>query len=143
MMRTFIILAVLCAIVTVATAARPGYLTTGHPSPLLFADPEEAPKGALPPLPKDEPVADFPIPTNAMNRCATEIVVSSAPEYAAPDEVPMEMAAPPVTPQVLVNYFRTGTSSTNHNVTAVVPFGFVPPISGGPPPSSTATYISR
>src|ERR1700722_7257216 len=128
MMRTFIILAVLCAIVKVATAARPGYLAAGQPAPLLFADREESHKGALPPLPKDEPVADFPIPTNAMNRCATEIVASSAPEYAAPDEVPMEMAPPPVTPQVLVNYFRTGTSATNHNASAIGPFGFAPPI---------------
>jgi hypothetical protein len=143
MMRTFIIPAVLCAIVTAATAAGPGYLAAGHPSPLLFADHEEAHKGGLPPLPKDEPVADFPIPTNAMNRCVTEIVASSAPEYAAPDDVPMETAPPPVTPQVLVNYFRTGTFGTNHNVSAIVPFGFAPPISGGPPPSSTATYISR
>jgi hypothetical protein len=138
----FTILAVLCVIVTAATAARPGYLAAGYPSPLLFGDPGETRKNGLPPLPKDEPVADFPIPTNAMNRCATETVVSSGPEYTGADGTAMDVPPPPVTPQVLVDYFRTGNSSTNHGATAIVPFGFVPPVSG-PAPSSSATYISR
>jgi hypothetical protein len=142
MMRTFTILAALCAIVSVATAARPGYLAAGYPSPLLFGDPGDVHKGALPPLPKDEPVADFPIPTNTLNRCAAETVVSSSPEYTGMDGVTMDPVPPPVTPQVLIDYFRTGNSGSNHNATAVVPFGFVPP-TGGPALSSSATYISR
>jgi hypothetical protein len=142
MMRTFTILAALCAIVTVATAARPGYLAAGYPSPLLFADPQDSHKGTLPPLPKDEPVADFPIPTNAMNRCATETVVSSAPDYTAMSGLAIDPVPSPVTPQVLVDYFRAGNSGTNHSATAIVPFGFMPPV-GGPAPSSSATYISR
>jgi hypothetical protein len=77
-----------------------------------------------------------------MNKCATEIVVSSAPEYAGTIGAPADMVPPPVTPQVLIDFFRAGNSSTNHSAAAVVPFGFVPPV-GGPTPSSSATYISH
>jgi hypothetical protein len=142
MMRIVSLFAALCAIVTAATAARPGYLAAGCPSPLRFSEPGSPHKAALPPLPKDEPEASFPIPTNTMTRCATETVVSSTPEQPALAAATTDTAPPSVTPQMLTDYFRSGTSGSNHNATAVVPFGFVPPV-GGPAPSSSATYISR
>jgi hypothetical protein len=127
--------------VTTVTAARPGYLAAGCPSPLRFGEPEDSHKSTLPPLPKAEPEASFPIPTNAMTRCATETVVSSVPEQPVAPEAATDVMPPPISPQILVDYFRSGSSS-NHNATAVVPFGFMPPASG-PAPSSSATYISR
>lgn len=142
MMRTLSLLAALCTIVTAATAARPGYLAAGCPPPLRFSEPGDPHKAALPPLPKDEPEASFPVPTNAVTRCSPEIVVSSAPEQPAGVGVPTDAEPPAVTPQMLTDYFRSGTSGTNHNATTVIPFGFVPPV-GGPAPSSSATYISR
>jgi hypothetical protein len=142
MMRTFSLLVALCIIVTTATTARPGYLAAGYPAPLRFSEPGGPAKAALPPLPKDEPEASFPIPTNAMTRCDADNIVSSNPEQPAAIMTPADAEPPSVTPQMLVDYFRSGATGTNHNVTAVVPFGFVPP-AGGPTPSSTATYISR
>jgi hypothetical protein len=142
MMRTFSLLVALCIFVTTATTARPGYLAAGYPAPLRFSDPEGPAKAALPPLPKDQPEASFPIPTNTMTRCDADDIVTSAPEQSATVMTPADAQPPSVTPHMLVDYFRSGTSGTNHNVTAVVPFGFVPPASG-PTPSSSATYISR
>lgn len=141
-MRTFSLLVALCVTATAATTARPGYLVAGCPSPLRFREPGEPHKAALPPLPKDEPAANFPIPTNTMSQGATETVVSSTPEQPAVGGAAAEAGPPSVTPQMLIDYFRSGSSDTNRSATAVVPFGFVPPV-GGPAPSSSATYISR
>jgi hypothetical protein len=141
MMRTFSLLVALCTIVTTVTTARPGYLAAGYPAPLRFQEPEDPHKAALPPLPKPDPEASFPIPTNAMTRCDEETVVSSTPEQPAMAGVPTDVTSPSVTPQMLIDYFHSGSSS-NHNATAIVPFGFMPP-AVGPTPSSTATYISR
>jgi hypothetical protein len=142
MILTFSLLVALSSAVTRATTARPGYLAAGYPSTLHFSEPGEPHKAALPPLPKDEPEADFPIPTNAMTRCASGTIVSSGPEQPAGVGLPTDAVPPSVTPQILIDYFRGGNSGTNRNSTAVVPFGFVPP-AGEPAPSSSATYISR
>jgi len=141
MIRTISVLAALFTIVA-AVAAQPGYLSTGCPAPLRFSDPVVRRQGALPPLPKDEPVPDFPIPTGAEAPCATGTIITSEPVRVPAAEAAPDNGQGAVSQQMLLEYFHNGSGGTNHNATTVVPFGFMPPASA-PAPSSTAAYISR
>jgi hypothetical protein len=144
MRTTHYLVALFSYSVAVTTGLSAGYLNTCGPAPLRFHSPPVLAKAALPPLPKDKPVADFPIPTANQTTNTTSVTASSESTNATVVSVsstPQSPAAPEiVTPQMLVDVFqghRPGQCGSESSVT--VPMGFVPPpASVGP--SSHATY---
>ena len=129
------LMAVLTCIVASANAVSAGYLNASGPAPLRFHQPVVLAKPVLPPLPKDAPVTDFPIPAANESTNVTAVSASSA------------SASPPapivITPQMLVDIFqgrRPGECGPETSVS--VPLGFVPP-PVGVGPSSHATYEAQ
>jgi len=140
MIRTFPVLATLLAVVGMATAVQPGYLSAGRLAPLRFTEPPSSKPSVLLSLPCDEPSTNSPIPTNSLAPRAAE-AVATPPVGHFEDNLASVTNEVVVTPQMLVGFYRDGIAGTNRDTGAVVPFGFMPP-TAAPKPSSTAQYSS-
>ena len=140
MTRALPVLAALSVMVVAATAARPGYLSDGRLAPLRFATAPGLGRFVLPPFPAPAPPANIPIPTNTTTTSTSNGTLTSSAERFEDAPVPATNEVV-VTPQMLLGYYRDGTSRTNHDGQTVVPFGFVPP-TPAPQQSSSAQYSS-
>jgi hypothetical protein len=136
-----------CSCIVAAAANGTGYLSSGGPAPLRFQS-KVATVGQpmLPPLPVPTAGSKVSTPPALINSNATATVTTAE----SPTPVGAALVATngfELTPQMLVDIFRSRAESGNgHDTRVLVPFGFVPPI-GQPQPAgpaasgtSTATY---
>jgi hypothetical protein len=147
----------------VGTVARAeGYLSRTGPVPLRFTvEKPTSPPIELPPLAMEDPAPAPTVETNTVAEAPTSpdtnqpepdpaTLAQPAPEQVGPPAPEVAASAPAsdmlvVTPQMLVEYFKPGSASTNAaNMPVYVPVGFTPPTAViANRPSSQATYRTQ
>ena len=139
-----------CSCIGAASTNGKGYLSSGGPAPLRFqAKPVAADKAGLPPLPLPVAETKVTMPPATINSNATTTVTAAESPTPVP-ELPGATNGVELTPQMLVDIFRSRAKNGNsHDTRVLVPFGFLPPPGqaqpAGPVPSgaSTATYRTQ
>ena len=131
------LMAVLVALPCAASPA--AYLVSVGPAPLRFqASVDAKPRTSSSPLPREAPVTDSCIP-EAMAATNVTTISQSPPAQACPS-AGLSTNEVAITPQMVVEFFRSHAGANGNRDTAVVvPYNFTPPTPSGKP-SSSATY---
>jgi hypothetical protein len=135
------------------TSSDAAYLASVGPAPLRFQESVDVkPKIVLSSLPQDAPETNFCIPEAVAitNEAPPLVVTPTVTMIAQPAPVPEPaptvsstnevVVTPQITPQMVVEFFRSHSGSNgNRDPAVVVPYNFTPPV---PPtkPTSSATY---
>jgi hypothetical protein len=140
-------------VLTCTVSTHAAYLASVGPAPLRFQEfADVKPKTVSSPLPQDLPETNFCIPEAVVvtNLAAPLVVTPAVTMIAQPEPVPAcpsavlstnEVVVPPqITPQMVVEFFRSHAGSNgNRDAAIAVPYNFTPPMPSTKL-SSSATY---